>query len=124
MNRDIWVFHCICIFIIIIGQACRLICYEICLRWGNSEEEDSCKIATDQKFLGANGQYLCFSLVMMVMIASLTIFILQSTYYHNFKCDISKIAGLTISGNGRAVLVNDPLDKKITVFERWIYATI
>jgi len=49
-------------------------------RWGNPEEEDSCKIATDQKFLGANG--------------------------------------LTISGNGKAVLVNDPMDKKITVFER------
>jgi len=49
-------------------------------RWGDSEEEDSCKVATDRKFLGANG--------------------------------------LTISGNGRVVLVNDPMDKKITVFER------
>jgi len=49
-------------------------------RWGDPEEEDSCKIATDRKFLGANG--------------------------------------LTISGNGKAVLVNDPMDKKITVFGR------
>ena len=25
-------------------------------RWGDPEEEDSCQIATDRKFLGANGQ--------------------------------------------------------------------
>ena len=32
---------------------------------------------------------------------------------------INHVEGLTISGNGKAVLVNDPMDKKITVFERW-----
>ena len=41
------------------------------LRWGDPEEEDSCKIATDRKFLGANGQYLFFSVLMIVR---LTIF--------------------------------------------------
>ena len=35
------------------------------------------------------------------------------------KCSkYNESTGLTISGNGRAVLVNDPMDKKITVFER------
>ena len=50
------------------------------LRWGDPEEEDSCKIATDRKFLGANGQYLFFSVLMIVRLA---IFM-----YSNFRCDI------------------------------------
>ena len=49
-------------------------------RWGDPEKEDSCKIATDRKFLGANGQYLFISLV---IIARLTIFT-----YSDFKCDV------------------------------------